>query len=176
MHSIRKRFTAYALIGLFFGILDWFYLDWLAHFQWGALSESLLVIPFILLMNYGIWFVPVIPVAIHETGRSGSIRSPMLAGSLLWSCAILSYYAYYAILLSTGKLPHLAHLNIFGEKYDTFWPEYWQMFKGIIIGQVFEWIFIAIAGGAIIGALVYWLFRKKHPRLSKSGELPQAGR
>jgi len=62
MHSIRKRFTAYALIGLFFGILDWFYLDWLAHFQWGALSESLLVIPFILLMNYGIWVKPGAPV------------------------------------------------------------------------------------------------------------------
>ena len=80
---------------------------------------------------------------------------------LTWSCAILSYYVYYAILLSLGKLIHLEHLNIFGDKYETFWYEYWQMFKGIILGQFFEWIIIAMIGGATLGSLAFWFLHKK---------------
>ncbi len=85
---------------------------------------------------------------------------PVFAGALTWSCAIFSYYTYYAILLSLEKLIHLEHLNIFGEKYETFWPEYWQMFNRIITNQFFEWIIIAIIGGAVIGALAFWFYHK----------------
>jgi hypothetical protein len=46
------------LIGLIFGIIDWFYLDWLAHISWGNLGQTILVVPIILAMNYGIWLVP----------------------------------------------------------------------------------------------------------------------
>jgi len=84
----------------------------------------------------------------------------MLAGMLTWTCAIFSYYAYYAILLSLGKLPHLEHLNVFGNKNEYFWTEYWNMFNRIIKGQFFEWIIIALIGGAIIGALAFWLIHK----------------
>ncbi len=85
----------------------------------------------------------------------------MLAGVLAWSCAIFSYYTYYGILLSLGKLPHLEHFNIFGDKYEAFWYEYWQMFNRIILNQFFEWIIIAVNGGAIIGAVIFWILRKK---------------
>jgi hypothetical protein len=161
MNESKRRFWLYALIGLIFGIIDWFYLDWLAHISWGSLGDSILVVPIIIVMNYGIWLVPIIPVAIYETRHAEKIVSPMRAGTLTWSCAIFSYYAYYAILLSLGKLVHLEHLKIFGDKDETFWYYYWQMFKGIILGQFFEWIIVAVVGGAILGALVFWFFHKK---------------
>lgn len=160
MNKPKLRFLFYAIIGLIFGVIDWFYLDWLAHISWGSLGESILVIPIIILMNYGIWLVPIVPVVIYEARHAERMISPMLAGMLTWSCAIFSYYVYYAILLSLGKLIHLEHLNIFGDKNATFWYYYWQMFKGIILGQFFEWIIIAIIGGAITGALAFWLYRK----------------
>lgn len=161
MNNRNRRFLLYTQIGLVFGIIDWFYLNGLAHISWGSLGQSILVIPIILLLNYGIWLVPILPVVIFEARRTNKRMVPMLAGALTWSCAMVSYYAYYAILLSLGKLPNLEHLNIFGEKYESFWLEYWQMFNRVILNQFLEWIVIAIVGGAILGALAFRLFHKK---------------
>ena len=161
MTNTRHRFFIYSIMGLIFGILDWFYLDWLAHVSWGSLGQSSLMIAVIIILNYGIWLVPIVPVVFYESRAASRIIFPVLAGMLTWSCAIFSYYFYYASLLSLGKLPHLEHLNIFGDKYPAFWYEYWQMFKGIIIGQFFEWVIIAVLGGATLGAFSFWISRKK---------------
>jgi hypothetical protein len=169
MSKSKHRFLFYAIIGFVFGIIDWFYLNWIAHISWRSLGESILVVPIIIIMNYGIWLVPIVPVVIYEAKISNKYIFPILAGILTWSCAIFSYYAYYAILLSLGKLINLEHLNIFGDKNETFWYEYWQMFKGIILGQFFEWIIIAIIGGGIIGALAFWLLHKKIHNDMKTG-------
>jgi hypothetical protein len=168
MNETKHRFFLYALVGLIFGIIDWFYLDWLAHISWGSLGESILVVPIIIVMNYGIWLVPIIPVVIYEARHAEKIIYPMLAGMLTWSCAIFSYYVYYTILLSLGKLIHFEHFNIFGDKDETFWYYYWHMFNGIILGQFLEWIIIAIIGGGAIGALIYAIShgltpRRRHP-------------
>ena len=92
MNKPKLRFLFYAIIGLIFGVIDWFYLDWLAHISWGSLGKSILVIPIIILMNYGIWLVPIVPVVIYEARHAERIITPMLAGMLTWSCAIFSYY------------------------------------------------------------------------------------
>lgn len=160
MNKLKLRFLLYAIIGLIFGVIDWYYLDWLAHISWSSLGESILVVPIIIGMNYSIWLVPIIPLAINEARYARKILYPMFASILTWSCAIFSYYFYYAILLSLGKLINLEHLNIFRDKYETFWPEYWQMFNKIILGQFLEWIIIAIIGGAITGALIFWFYHK----------------
>lgn len=148
----------YAITGLVFGVIDWFYLNWLGHISWGSLRNSIMVVPIIVAMNYGIWLVPIIPFEIIESRIAKKGFYPVIAGILTWSCAMVSYYTYYAILLSLGKLTNLEHLNILGDKYATFWPEYWQMFDRIILGQFFEWIIIAIIGGAITGAVTFWVF------------------
>jgi hypothetical protein len=146
------------------------YLNWLAHISWGGLGESILVLPVIIGMNYGIWLVPIIPVVIYEARHTQRIRNPILAGMLTWSCAIFSYYCYYGILLSLGKLMHLEHLNIFGDKNATFWLEYWRMFNRIILGQFLEWIIIALIGGALIGALSFWFIHKRPKDLTQEYE------
>jgi len=160
MNTIKNRFLIYAIIGLLFGVLDWFYLDWLAHLSWGSLGQSVLVIPLILLMNYGIWLVPVIPIGIHEARRAVRGTTPALASALTWFCAMLGYYGYYTVLLSLGKLPHLEYLNVFAGKYTTFWLDYWKMFQRVILSQFLEWSLIALVAGSTLGALLYRFFHK----------------
>ena len=157
-----KRWHVYVLIGLVFGVLDWFYLDWLSRGLGPNLGENpFIVIPIMIVLNYGIWLVPIIPVVIYEARRAEHIKSVMLAGILTWCCALFSYYTYYASLLSLGKLPHLAHLSLFGGRYAGFWRDYWAMFKYLILYQFLEWTPIAVIGGGVIAALAWWLFRKR---------------
>lgn len=157
-----KRWHFYGLIGLVFGIIDWFYLEWLSQGLGPNLGENpLIIIPIILTLNFGIWFLPIIPVVIYETRHAAHIKGPILAGILTWCCAIFSYYSYYGVLLSLGKLIHMEKLNLFGPRYDGFWGDYWNMFNRIILSQFLEWIPIAIIGGGITGAITWWLFRKR---------------
>ena len=53
----KKRWLFYGFVGFLFGIADWYYLNWIAQFSWGELGNSLLVIPLIIALNYGIWLV-----------------------------------------------------------------------------------------------------------------------
>jgi hypothetical protein len=82
-------------------------------------------------------------------------------GIITWIFALVGYYTYYWVLLSLGKLVNLEHLKVFGEKQPGFWTEYWEMFRRIISDQLLEWSLIAIIGGTVIGALAWWIFRKK---------------
>jgi hypothetical protein len=47
MNRLKWRFLLYILTGLAFGVIDWFYLNWLAHISWGSLEQSILVVPII---------------------------------------------------------------------------------------------------------------------------------
>lgn len=152
-----KRFEIYLIVGLIFGVLDWYYLDGLAHFPWGSFGESFFVVPVILLMNYGIWLIPIVPVAWLESRASHQMLYPVLAGVLTWCSAIFSYYAYYTFLFALGRLPNLESLIIFGERYPGFWNDWWAVFQKIILNQFFEWIIIAVIGGGTIGVLFHLL-------------------
>lgn len=164
-----KRWYVYILIGLVFGVVDWFFLDWLSSGLGPNLGDNpFIIIPIIIGLNYGIWLVPIIPVVIYETHQADHIKGPILAGILTWCCALFSYYTYYAILLSTGKLPNLAHLNLFGPLYAGFWRDYWAMFKRVILFQFLEWIPIAFIGGSIIAAIFWWLLKKRENKANIS--------
>lgn len=159
--TTRYRWFIYGLVGLLFGIFDWYYLDGLAHFQWGDLGNSLLVIPVIIALNYGIWLLPVLPVTIIESRVTRSARRSALAGAVCWSSSIISYYIYYTILLAFWGLPNMEHLLILGEKQPGFWQEWTIAFQKIILNQVFEWLPIAIVGGSLVGLMVGWIGIKK---------------
>lgn len=121
------------------------------------------MIPVMILMNYGIWLVPLVPAVIFESRKADRIVAPILTGVLIWSSAILSYYLLYWVLLSLGKLPNLEYLRIFGTHPGNFWVDYWRMVKNLILGQFLERIPIAIIGGAFIGALAWWIFKPRKP-------------
>lgn len=161
----KKRWLFYCIVGFLFGIADWYYLNWLAHFSWGELGNSLFVIPVIIALNYGIWLVPVLPVTLYESKISGSARRSAIAGALCWSCSILSYYLLYTLLLAFWGLPQMDHLLMINQNQPDFWLEWKIAFQKIILNQVLEWLPIAIVGGAIIGLLVWWI---SHRRFNKA--------
>ena len=102
-------------------------------------------------MNYGIWLIPVIPVAIYEMKRSHSIRKAALAAILIWSTAIFSYYTYYAILLMFFGLPNLEFMLFSNHQTVSYWADWWPPFKRVILDQFVEWIGIAVIGGGDCG-------------------------
>ena len=162
------RWYLYILIGLSFGILDWYYLDWLAFgFGQSLTVGPVLTIALMIALNYGIWLVPIIPVVIFEARKAEKIKGPILAGILTWCAAILSYYIFYGILLALGKLPNLEYLLIFGPKYDGFWPDFWRKFRALILNQTLEWLPIAIVGGAVMGMLAWWIFHRRNKPTQK---------
>jgi hypothetical protein len=158
----KKRWIFYILIGVSFGIFDWFYLDWLATGVAPRLIENrIIAILIITLMNYGIWLVPIIPVVIYEAKHAPTIKGPIKAGILTWCCALLSYYVLYAALLSLGKLPHMEGFYVFGEQFESFRVQYWMVLRNIVLFQLLEWLPIGIIGGGITGALAWWIFSKR---------------
>jgi len=164
---MRNRWIIYVAIGLCFGILDWYFLDLLASLnQIQFLNEGLpafvqvLVVILLVSMNYGIWLIPVIPVAIYEMKRSNSIRKSAGAAIIVWSVAILSYYAYYAFLLMFVGLPNLDFMLFSNKQTASYWTDFWPPFKRIILDQFVEWIGIAVIGGGIVGSMSAYLFKR----------------
>jgi hypothetical protein len=170
---MRKRWSIYALIGFLFGILDWYFLDLLASVgsklnpdNWPLIFQ-LFAVAVILALNWGIWLVPVIPVAIRETRHSGYIRLAALASVIVWSFAILSYYIYYTLLLLFRGLPHMNFMLYSNRHAPTYWQDWKPAFQRIILDQFFDWIGVAIIGGAIVGALTAILYRRLRNRKMK---------
>ncbi len=157
----KKRYLIYALVGFVFGIIDWFYLNWFPEAVGNIFGETIIVVPIIIFLNYSIWLVPIIPVVYFESKYFEKIRFPIIAGIFTWCFALLGYYVYYFILFLLGKLPHLEGLSVFAEKNESFWVDYWQMFRRIILNQLIEWIPIAFVGGVLIAVIVHWFVKRR---------------
>ena len=148
---MKKRLLTYCLIGLIFGVVDWYYLDLLANFPWGPLGEKLIIIPIIITLNFGIWLVPVLGVSIYEVYQSKSVQLSTLSGITIWVFSILGYYIYYTALLSFWGLPHMEHMLISQKQHAPFWQDWFNTFKVVILCQFLEWLPVAIVGGGVIG-------------------------
>ncbi len=128
------------------------------------------------LLNYGFWLVPILPVVLVESRREVGILYPVLAGVITWCSAIVSYYAYYTVLLSLGVLPHLEGMIVFGDRYPGFWEDWAAVFQKIILAQFFEWIVIAIVGGGLLGAVISLAYRawiNRKPSFSPDTDISQ---
>lgn len=164
---MRNRWLIYIIVGLCFGIIDWYFLDFLASSfallgQNESVSETafllVLMIAVFITLNYGIWLVPVIPTAIFEVRRSHSLWKATLASALIWVTAIFSYYTFYTFLLMFVGLPHLEFMLFSNLQSATYWADWWLPFRRVVLDQFFDWIGIAVLGGVIIGALGAHLF------------------
>ena len=164
---MKKRLLTYCLIGLIFGVIDWYYLDLLANFPWGPLGEKLIIIPIIITLNFGIWLLPVLGVSIYEVYQSKSIRLSTLSGIAIWVWSILGYYTYYTVLLSFWGLPHMEHMLIHQERHAAFWHDWFNTFKVVILFQFLEWLPVAIVGGGVIGYGAGKLILNKMTKLEK---------
>lgn len=184
---MRNRWLIYLAVGLCFGIMDWYFLDRLASItQNQAINESLLKAPeyirvmivmVVVISNYGVWLIPAIPAAIYEMKRTHSLGRAVVSAVIVWSAAILSYYVFYAFLLMFAGLPNM-HFMLFSNRQSaTYWVDWWPLFKRVIVAQFFDWIGIAVIGGAIVGALSATIFnlvsmrrRQREPRKENDHE------
>ena len=66
------RWFLYALAGLGFGVFDWYYLEFLIRFDW---PRTLFTTVIAVSLEWGIWLVPALPLAIAEVQRSQRIRA-----------------------------------------------------------------------------------------------------
>jgi hypothetical protein len=166
---MQKRWLVYILIGLIFGWADWYFLDFLASFsQNQALNDVVYELPVLfrlgivgitIALNYGIWLIPVVPTANYEMKFSSSVRRAALAATVVWSAALLSYYAYYTYLLMFIGLPNLDFMLFSNRHAATYWIDFWPPFRRVILDQIVEWIGIGTVGGAIIGTISAYFYK-----------------
>lgn len=161
---MRKRWLIYITIGLGFGIVDWYFIDFLLHLvieirlnTIGTAASRLLAIVYHFL-NFGIWLVPLVPAAVYEMNRSLSPRKAALSGFIIWVMAIFSYYAYYTYLLMFVGFPTLGFMLFSNRQSSTYWAEWWLPFRSLVLGQFIEWIGVAVIGGPLVGALSAFAF------------------
>ncbi len=129
-----------------------------------AVVIRILTVIILVAANYGIWLIPVIPVAIYEMSRSHSLRRAALSAVIVWSAAMVSYYAYYAFMLMAVSLPNMEFMLFSNRRSATYWADMWPPFRRVIVAQFAEWIVIAVIGGAMVGTLsayVYHLLTKR---------------
>lgn len=166
---MHKRWLGYFVIGICFGIIDWYFLDLLATLLAGlgqneGLIEAgftrLLIIVLVMSLNYGIWLVPVIPTAIYEVNRSHSLVKAALSAVVIWVAAIFSYYAYYTFLLMFVGLPHLEFMLFANRHSAAYWADWWPPFRRVVLLQFFEWIGVAVIGGVLVGTVSAVIFRR----------------
>jgi len=171
---MRNRWLIYVAVGLCFGFADWYFLDLLASLsQNQALNENLLQAPeyfrvmivmVLVISNYGVWLIPVIPAAIYEMKRTQSLRRAAISAVIVWSAAMLSYYAYYAFMLMFVGLPNMDFMLFLNRQSVTYWADWWPPFRRVILNQFVEWIGIAVIGGAIVGMLSAYVFKSLSKR------------
>ena len=112
------------------------------------------------ILCYGIWLVPLLPIALYESKVSLSSRKASIASVLTWSTSIISYYMFLAIeLMFIGRESRIEmHISNYADPY--FWSNWKSVFYGQVVAGIIEWIVVAIVGGFIIGYLVNFTYIK----------------
>ncbi len=142
---MKRRWASFVAIGIVFGALDFYYLGFLSQFPW--------TIWHFVVLNLGVWLIPIIPVALYEARRSRSSLHSALAGIVTWCAAIVAYYLTNAVHLAFVGVPGRSELHVSSYGSETFWTNWAGVFRGSILGGISEWLLVAVIGGAIIGFL-----------------------
>jgi len=155
---MKRRWFIYFLIGIVFGVIDFYYHGFLSNFLglqqitglWGRVAWSVLSI--------GIWLVPIISIILHEAKVSRSRVLSALASSLTWCGSIISYYLTNAVQLAFLGFPTRPELHISNRLDPFFWINWKSVFLYDIVGGIIEWGVIAVVGGLIIGFLISFVY------------------
>ena len=153
---MRRRWVIYLMIGIVFGAIDFFYLGFLYELAGPQVLFALFPAGRFLLwlvLNVGIWLVPVIPIALYEARLSRSRLRSAVASLSTWCAAIVAYYLTNAVQLAFIGLPGRQELHISNHSAPWFWENWASVLRGDILGGITEWIMVAVVGGAIVGFL-----------------------
>ena len=82
---MKIRWFIYLVIGIVFGVFDFYFHSFISNVL--GQGET-----FWRVLTYGVWLVPLIPIALFEVRISKSKMRSALACSLTWLLSIISYY------------------------------------------------------------------------------------
>lgn len=162
---MKRRWVIYLIVGIVFGVVDFFYQGFLSNFrQQQAFTPSLEGEIAWLVLIIGIWLLPIFPIVLYEARISRSRLRSALASLSTWCASIVFYYLTNAAQLAFLGVPGRPELHISNRSAPFFWENWASVFwQDIILGGITEWIMVAVVGGFIVGFLVsffYLYFRK----------------
>ncbi|KNY25636.1 hypothetical protein [Pseudobacteroides cellulosolvens] len=140
---MKNRWLIYIIVGILFGVFDFYYQEFTASVITSKLKWFIVA--------WGIWLIPVTPIAIYEAKVTQSRLKSAYACAITWSISILSYYLFLIVKIVFIGQSSLKELHISNYKSEFYWSNLKSLFTGDFFSGVTEWIGIAIAGGFIIG-------------------------
>ena len=154
--SAKRRWIIYAGIGFLFGVFDFFYQE---------LMQGLTTATFIrVILIFGIWLVPAVPIILSEAWSSNSRWKAVLACMFTWIAAVVSYYLYMGVALAFFSLATRPELHVSNSAAPEFWLNWQSVFIYDVLGGMREWAPLAVVGGFIVGWVVstaYLAWRKR---------------
>jgi len=155
---MKKRWFVYIIIGVLFGIFDFYYQE---------VTKGIAITSYAVwfVVAWAIWLIPIIPIVLYESKISKSKVMSAFANVLTWSVATISYYLFIPIkLMFIGQVSR-KEMYISNYRDPFYWSNLKSILLGDVLGSILTWIVVAIAGGFIIGFLIsftYLNFKKNH--------------
>lgn len=155
---MKKRWLVYTLIGILFGVFDFYYQTFITNtFQNQLLGGAGRTFVWLILI-LGIWLVPIIPIILHEAKISQTSWKPALAGALTWSTTVVAYYLTNAFQLAVIGVPSRSEMHFSNRNDPYFWRNWKVVFLEDLVANNVEWIVVAVIGGTAIGFLLSFIY------------------
>ena len=151
---MKKRWFVYALIGIAFGIFDFYYQIFIYNFSYQQVFPGFGISFIRAILVLAIWLVPIIPIILHEVKISASTWLSALASALTWSAAIIGYYLTNAFQLAIIGVSARPEMHISNRNDPYFWTNWRFVFLETLVADNLEWIVVAVIGGSVIGLLL----------------------
>lgn len=155
---MKNRWWMYILVGIAFGIFDFYYQIFLSdtlHLQQNQTLGGRIIW---LITSVGIWLVPLIPIILHEAKVSRSTWLSDLASVVTWCSAVAAYYLTNGFKLAIVGVAGRPELHITNRTDPNFWVNWKSTFIGDLVGGSVEWLVVAVIGGTVIGLTVSNLY------------------
>ncbi|SFU42861.1 hypothetical protein SAMN04487886_102523 [Clostridium sp. DSM 8431] len=147
---MKKRWIIYGIIGILFGIFDFYYQEFTERLNY-IFNRNILVW---FIVAWGIWLIPVIPIDFYEAKTFKNIKQPIIANIFIWVIAVCSYYIWIPIKWIFIGQPSMSFMHISNCNNEHYLDNLKNTFWGLITEDAPEWIVVAIVGGSVIGFLV----------------------
>ena len=146
---MKKRWLIHAVVGILFGVVDFFYQGFMQNLSPLALQIVLI---------FGIWLVPAILVALPEVRATRSGWKAGLATMFSWTIAVIAYYLFMGIKLAFIGEPSRPEMHISNSAAPEFLANWQATLRFDILGGILEWAPLALVGGFLVGWAISKLF------------------
>ena len=155
---MKRRWFFYVLIGILFGIFDFFFQIWIYQIFPVGERNAVMQIPI-----WGVWLLVAVPVAYHEVKTSRSVWLAAVSSVFVWSVSVVAYYLFMGIKLIFIGEASRAEMHISNHNAPYYWSNIKSFFAGDFLSGVGEWIVVALVGGSLVVLAVGFLFGRFSP-------------